>query len=52
MNTEYGCNDLIWKETSETLVKTAHLNCRVQTQMGGENTKAVSVETVNLEVRQ
>lgn len=33
-----GIMDFV-QETSETLVKTAPLNCRVHTQMGGENKK-------------
>lgn len=50
MNTEYGSNDLIWKETLGTLVKNVPLSCRVWTQIIGENMKAVW--TVNLEVGQ
>lgn len=45
---EYESNDLARKEALEILVKTA----RIQTQMGGEDSQAVNMESMNLEVRQ
>lgn len=44
---EYESNDLARKEALEILVKTA----RIQTQMGGENSQAANMESMNLEVR-
>lgn len=45
---EYESNDFARKEALEILVKTA----RIQTQMGGEDSQAVNMESMNLEVRQ
>lgn len=47
---EYESNDLARKEALEILVKTARIQTQMA-QMGGENSQAVNMESMNLEVR-